>query len=385
MRIGINGTPLFGRRGVRRYTQQLIQHLARIDKENYYALFFICFRYGAEKIPSFPDNKNIVVSRCRIPGKIFEPLSHRLGFPSVDLFTGKTDVFHNTEENPLSCRRAVYLQTIHGMHHKVIPQLMNPAYAALQEKYFHGMLGKADCFAAVSQAVKNELMEHYGIPGEKIAVVYPGIEEHFRVLPEKENIKRFLKEKFSIDGDYILYVGGMDRHKNLNAVMDTFSLCRTRNIFDGRLVLVGPTEKGMTDYFQNLKAQIQRNSLSEHVKLIGYIDEESLVKLYNAAQCLLFPSAYEGCSVTPLEAMACGCPVITSDIPSLRESTGGAALLANPSSIDGLCSAMDKILHDSELEKNLKSLGLKWSAQFNYNKMAHDFLSLYKEINARKN
>lgn len=385
MRIGINGTPLFGRRGIRRYTQQLIHHLTRMDKENHYELFFICFRHGAEKIPSFPDNKNIAVSRCRIPGKIFEPLSHRFGFPSIDLFTGPLDVFHNTEENPLSCQRAVYLQTIHGMHHKVIPHLMNPAYASLQEKYFQGMLGKADFFAAVSQAVKNELMEHYGIPGEKIAVVYPGIEEHFRVLPEKENVKRFLKEKFSIDGDYILYVGGMDKHKNLNAVMDTFSLCRTKHIFDGTLVLVGPTEKGMSDYFQNLKDKIQRESLSEHVKLIGYIDEENLVRLYNVAQCLLFPSAYEGCSVTPLEAMACGCPVITSDIPSLRESTGGAAILVNPSSTEELCSAMDKILHDGDLKKNLTAAGLQWAARFNYNKMACDFLSLYKEINARKN
>lgn len=382
MKIGINGTPLFGRRGVRRYTEQLIRHLARMDHENTYALFFICFRQGADKLPVFTDNINVRSYRCRIPGKIFEPLSHRFGFPSVSAFTGKLDVFHNTEENPLSCRAGVYLQTIHGMHHKVVPHLMNPAYVASQETYFGGMMKRAHVFAAVSSAVKHELMEHYRIPDEKVHVVYPGIEEHFRDLADKESARRALKKAFSLDGDYILYVGGMDKHKNLNAALDAFSQLRAEKIFDGKLVLVGPTEKGMMDHFKTVKDKIIKDTLSEHVKLIGYVNEENLVTLYNGARLLLFPSYYEGCSVTPLEAMACGCPVVTSDIPSLRESTGGAALFANPFSAEELCQCIKKILENIETSQELKIRGLQWASQFNYNKMARDFFSLYKKIYA---
>lgn len=385
MRIGINSTPLFGRRGIRRYTQQLIQHLTRLDKENAYALFFICFRYGEEKIPRFPENKNVVVSRCRLPGKIFEPFSHTFGFPSIDLFTGKLDVFHNTEENPLACRGAVYLQTIHGMHHKVIPHWMNPSYVQLQEKYFQKMVQRADFFAAVSHAVKNELMEHYHIPDRKVYVVYPGIEEHFRVLAEKENVRQFLKEKFSLDGKFLLYVGGLDKHKNILTAIDAFSLCAKEKTFDGKLVLVGPSEQGMADYFKQLMEKIQKEKLSERIKIIGYVDEESLVHLYNGAEMLVFPSYYEGCSVTPIEAMACGCPVITSNISSLRETAENAALFVNSSSCEELSYAIGQVLRGTELMRNLKSSGLQRASQFNYNKMAGGFLSLYKEIYAQKN
>ncbi len=382
MQIGINGTPLFGRRGVRRYTEQLIQHLARLDNENTYALFFICFRHGAERIPAFPENKNMRTYRCRIPGKIFEPLSHTLGYPSIDNFTGALDVFHNTEDSPLACRRGIYLQTIHGMHHRVIPQFMNPSYAKLQERYYAMMMKRAHFFSAVSQAVKKELIEQYNVHPEKVDVVYPGVENHFHVIADKENAKQVIKEKHALRGDFILYVGGMDKHKNLTTALNAFSLLREKKIFDGKLVLVGPTEKGMTDYVDNLKDTIQKKTLPEHVKLIGYVDEDSLVSLYNSARLLLFPSYYEGCSVTPLEAMACGCPVVTSDIPSLRESTGGNALFASPSSEEELCACMEKVLCDTALADDLRARGLQWASQFNYNKMAGDFLSLYKKVYA---
>lgn len=385
MRIGINGTPLFGRRGIRRYTEQLIRHLTRLENENAYALFFICFRHGEEKIPRFPENKNVVISRCRIPGKVLEPLSHAFGFPSIDLFTGKLDIFHNTEENPLACRAGVYLQTIHGLHHKAVPEMMNPSYVASQKRYYDGMMKRAGVFAAVSRAVKNDLMEYYRLPGEKIFVVYPGIEEHFRILTEKEKVIAFLKKTFSLEGDFLLYVGGLDKHKNILTAVDAYSLCRRRNVFDGKLVLVGPSEHGMADYFKQLMEKIQKEKLSNDVKIIGYVNEESLVHLYNAAGALVFPSYYEGCSVTPVEAMACGCPVVTSDIPSLRETTGGAALCVSPSSPEEILTAVEKVLRDGATRKDMRARGLQWAATFNYNKTAADFLSLYEKIHARKN
>ena len=212
----------------------------------------------------------------------------------------------------------------------------------------------------VSQYTKNMLVSKYNISEDKIVVVPMAASKIFKRL------KNFQKENF------ILYVGRFHKLKNIQGILDAFSILRDRYKLDYKLILVG---SGNINSFL-----LNRQSVIRYIEIYENISDFKLVELYNKASLFVFPSLYEGFGFPPLEAMACGCPVIVSNVASLPEVCGDAAYYVDPYDVESTADGMYKILTDKALRENLIKNGLERVKQFSWEKTAREILKIIESL-----
>jgi len=220
------------------------------------------------------------------------------------------------------CRSVV---TIHDCIHLRFPQyLPTPGASAYARMQMGAAARKSDRILTVSDASKKDILEYFDVPPEKITVIYNGIDERFLTEPADEAV-RHVAERYQLEGEFVLYVGNVKPHKNVERLIDAFNLVRQAGHDEVRLVVIGD------EISKNaaLRRAVHRHNLHKHVRFLGFLPDEMLAVVYRLAAVFVFPSLYEGFGLPPLEAMACGTPVITSNVSSLPEVTGGAALLVD--------------------------------------------------------
>ncbi len=359
MKIGIDARML-GWSGVGRYTENLLQGLAEIDKENEYIVF--------KKAP-------------------FPPFSfgEQIFFPLV-LRKKRIDLFHCPHFlNPLLGAKKLVL-TVHDL----IP-LHFPQYFSWRERfYFYQVLKrgikKARRIITVSQYTRKDILDNFKVEEEKIRVIPNAVGKIFRPLESGERVERF-KKKYAITKPYILYVGNQKPHKNLGNLLQAFELLREKLKNRYALVIASPSSRvNKSAAGENLSALPGRQSGGGRDKLdsclihLGNISDEELPLLYNGAELFAFPSLYEGFGLPPLEAMACGTPVLSSNATSLPEVIGEAGVMVNPRDSKGMSEKIWKILSDKELRDSLIKKGLARAKLFSLNKFAEATLRVYKEI-----
>jgi glycosyltransferase involved in cell wall biosynthesis len=235
-------------------------------------------------------------------------------------------------------------------------------------------LRRSDALIAISGATKDDAVRVLGLDPDKISVIYPGIDhDTFSPLLAGDPLKQSrVREQYCTGERYFIYVGDTDWRKNLSRLLDAcFALPD-----DVRLLIVG--KRALRD--QRLAGQIEALGLRQKVILAGFVPVEDLPPLYGAAEALVFPSLYEGFGFPVAEAMACGCPVITSNVSSLPEVAGGAALLVDPASVDEISAAMRRILEDPALRERLKNDGLTQAARFTWERNAAEVFSILHKI-----
>ena len=192
-----------------------------------------------------------------------------------------------------------------------------------------------------------------------------------------------LNKTFSILNNYginepgILYVGGLEPRKNVDGIITSFYKLKTRGVIH-KLVIVSAT-KG--HYYDKILRMIKKLKLEKEVIFTGYVQPDDLPKVYNAADLFVFPSFYEGFGLPPLEAMACGCPVITSNTSSLPEVVGDAGIMVDPHHAEGLADAMHKVLNNDGLKQDMIKRGLKRAKMFSWEKAAKKTLKIYNLLN----
>jgi glycosyltransferase involved in cell wall biosynthesis len=233
---------------------------------------------------------------------------------------------------------------------------------------------RADRIIAVSKNTKKDLVRLCGVPEEKISVIYPGYNsELFRPAQIEEQV---LYDKFDLKPGYILYVGTIEPRKNLVTLLEAYSLLAQRGI-KAPLVLCGPIGWKSEPFFATLRNLRSKNS----VRLLGYVDEEWLPLLYNGASCFAFPSLYEGFGLPLLEAMACGCPVVTSGVSAIPEVVGSSGLmLEDPRDKNLLAEAMSRILEDKDLRARLGAEGIKQASHFTWQNTARETLKVFADV-----
>ncbi len=231
---------------------------------------------------------------------------------------------------------------------------------------------KATRIIAVSQATKRDLMNYLGIPEERIRVVYEGIDHTvFRPSLRSNNFGY----------PYILFVGSEHPRKNLPTLIRAFGKLKERKRFrDLKLVKVGRAGGKETNFREETMKVIKSLNLEGQVVFTELISEEDLRACYCDAECFVLPSLYEGFGFPPLEAMACGSPVITSDSSSLPEVVGGAAIKVSPQDVDGLAEALQNVLTDQQLRRSLVKRGIAQAAKFSWEETAEKTLEVYKEV-----
>ncbi len=377
MKICIDGTPVFAERAIRRYTFNLIRHIPASDKRNAYIAFYIAYSNVFQNSVPRASESNLKNVICKVPGKILVPLWNSLNFPPLELFTGPVDIFHATDFDVPATRNAKIIFTLHGVSYIEAPHWFPETLERTSIKRLNMAIKKCPFFIAVSENTKKQFMAYSGITDRQTFVVHLGIGDEFRVIPEKDALRRALRKKFGLQKPYILYTGALEKWKNIEGLLEAFrSLVQKK--YDGDLILAGP-EGAEGNIFRE---KANASGIESRVHFTGTLpqDTDDLVFLYNGADVFVFPSFVEGFASPPLEAMKCGCPVVTSDVSSLPETVGDAALKINPREPEAIAEAVQKILSDGELKKKLVQKGLERVKQFTWERVARETLAVYNVV-----
>jgi glycosyltransferase involved in cell wall biosynthesis len=234
---------------------------------------------------------------------------------------------------------------------------------------------RAARIAALSKATKQDLLSLLKVPGDKVTVVYPGVSAAFRPLPREDTFG--IAQKHQLREPFILFVGSFHPRKNLKGLLDAYAQIAGQVPHD--LVVVG-SRWGEEDAL----VYSQRTGVADRIRFLKYVPEPDLPLLYNAADLFVFPSVYEGFGFPVLEALACGCPTITTNVSSLPEVAGDAAILVSPTNTTELGAAICQVLADEHLRNQLSQRGLRQAQRFAWTSTAGQILSLLEEASSSR-
>ncbi len=371
--VGINGQLLSGSQtyrsaGVSGYIRQLLAHLPAAAPD----LRLLAFTPDVDLDPA-PALQQRRSARWDTRRPLRRILWEQAALPllarqaMLDLLHGAVNV------NPAiaPCPTVV---TVHDLSFMRYPQ----AFPPMQRAYLHSQVRRSVRAArrviAVSQATKQDVVELFGAPAERIDVVYNGVDAGFCPAPAAE-VEAF-RRRAGLPGRYILHLGTLEPRKNLVRLVQAFARVRAHDAGQPAVKLVLAGGKGW-DY-DAIFAEVARQGLQQEVIFPGYVPDEELAWWYRAAALFVYPSLLEGFGLPVLEAMACGAPVATSNLSSLPEVAGDAALLVDPTSVDALADALLRLLADAGLARELRSRGLAQAARFPWSRTAQETAAVYR-------
>ena len=305
MRIAIDARKLHDF-GIGTYIRNLVLHLARIDTETDYLLLCAAVRLRGGAAASAGTSGRWSSRPAPTRSASSSGSRWRCGASTSTCSTSRT-----TSLPPLiHCRSVV---TIHDCIHLMFPQyLPNRAAYAYARAQIWAAAKRSERILTVSEASKNDILRRFDVPAEKITVIYNAIDDRLRVAPPDEEMER-VRERYQLSGRFVLYVGNIKPHKNLERLIDAFGRLRAAGHDDLKLVIIGDE----ISRYQGLRRAVHQHKLHGHVRFLGFVPIETLAVLYRLASVFVFPSLYEGFGLPPLEAMASGTPVVTSNISSL--------------------------------------------------------------------
>lgn len=367
MRIALNILASGGSlSGMARYARNLIPSLAKVDERNEYVLYVS--RDEALRYSGLGANFQLAPTVASRPLRI---MWEQTGLPA-DLKQRRIDVFHGLSfVTPLvkTCRQVV---TVHDMTFFLFPQY----HGFIKRHYFRSLIPRcvrrADQVIADSESTKADIVRILGAEAEKIKVAYLGTDERFRPGKDAATSSR-LRANYGLSRKVILFVGLIEPRKNLETLIRAYAMLAGA-ARDSCLVLAGPLGWGYQAVFQ----AVSECGVKDRVIFPGFVPEEELPGLYNLADVFVYPSLYEGFGLPVLEAMACGVPVITSNVSSMPEIAGGAALLVEPSDARGLACAIGRVLADQELRQRMSREGIERSSPFTWERTARETLAAYE-------
>ncbi len=309
-------------------------------------------------------------------GKRWTPLFWTfLKWPSIETwFDEKPDIVHNTSLGFPVTTNKKYIVTIHDLGHIVHPEFFPDQHPWIMKRSLDYTLKKADAIVCVSQATANELEEYVGHSlKDRIFVVHEGVDLCFFDLPDLGTLSPFQKQ-FNPDAPFILAVGKLSPRKNTERIIKALASCKDE--IPHHLVMVGGSIHDQ-DLVSKLTADL---GLGKRVHQLGFVTDEQLHALYAKADVFVYPSLYEGFGLTILEAMAAGCPVITSNISSMPEVAGDDALLVDPYSVESISEGILSICQNESMKDKLIPMAKKRAKTFHWNKTAESMAAIYKMV-----
>lgn len=265
---------------------------------------------------------------------------------------------------------------VHDMAHLACPETVRVKTKRWLDLTLKQSCKRADIILTVSEFSKSEIIKYLKVPKEKIAVMLPGVDLSLFRADYSLNQVAEVKHKYNILGDYFLYLGTIEPRKNIQRIIDAYIELGKRVDSLPKLVLAGGKGWLCDSIYENVKDL----DMNDEVIFTGYIDEQDSPLLISGAKALLFPSLYEGFGTPPVEAMACGTPVISSKTASMPEVLGDAGLLVNPYSVDEICTAMERILTDVELCDKLIDKGLERVKRYTWDNSVTVLKQVYNEL-----
>ncbi len=366
MRIGIDARIVhYTQAGIAQYILRLIQGLAEVDRENEFVL--LQSRKDKHRLVDRPNFKRAL---------LWTPSHHRLEQWTlwVEVSGLDLDLLHSPDFIPPFRRNCKSVITIHDLAF-----LLYPNFLTKESARYYGQIDQAvkrtDHIIAVSESTKRDAVRLLGVPERKITVIYESANPIYRPIND-HRVLEGVKNKYGISGDFILFVGTIEPRKNLPGLLRAYRRLLDDYKLRVKLVLVGRRGWLCEEVF----ALVEKLRLEDEVLFLGRVPLEDLLHLYNAARLLVHPSFYEGFGLPPLEAMACGTPVVASNTSSLPEVVGDAGLLVDPHDTSALTVAIWRALTDENLRADMIAKGFKRAQCFSWEKMARETLELYRRV-----
>jgi glycosyltransferase involved in cell wall biosynthesis len=332
-------------------------------------------------VPQFPRARNFSRREVGVRERWLTIMWHRAKVPlPADWLSGPVDVYHCPDFVLPPLRHARGILTVHDLAFLMRPDCADARLRSYLEEVVPRSVRRADFIIADSENTRNDLVVLLGVPPASIAVVPGGVEERFKPITDPELLKKARRKLGVGDAPFVLAIGVLEPRKNLNRLMDAFQELKDRQTVpkDLRLVLAGGKGWLYDDIFQHHDASPVRDD----ILLPGFVPDELLPAIYSAAALLAFPSLYEGFGLPILEAMACGTPVVASRASCLPEVAEGAALLVDPTNVEGLTAALELALVDTDLRTRLIAQGRERASQYSWRRAAEQLLGVYRKVGA---
>ena len=359
--------------GVTRYINGLMRALPRVDLPHQYTLL-VNHRVPESLLP-LASNVERRVTRFPINGTKTRILWEQFVQPIEVAFRG-FDVIHHTDRSmPWLPTGIPSVSTIHDISYASFPETYTRGKVIYNEITARIAAARADQIITASESTKREVMRYLKVQEEKIRVVYDAVDNSFQPISATEVLEE-ARQRLGLPDRVILYVGSFNPRKNLVTLIRAYAELKRTTDLPHKLVLVGPREWKSAPVFQTIRDL----GLESEISLLGLIPDLELVHLYNLADLFVFPSLHEGFGFPPLEALACGTPVVCSNSGSLPEVVGEAAIMVEPRDVEGLARAMERVLADPGLAQQLRGKGLERAQLFSWEKTARETLKVYEEV-----
>ena len=376
MRVSLDGLPLTSlKTGVGHYTFELACALACIEPSSQFEIVYPSTYPSITLVEdgrALPDNLKAI----RVP---VGPLARHwwsAGLPRY-IQESKPDLFHGTNYDvPLWLRCATVL-TIHDLSHLLHPETHEKRSVRRARRRLPLMARTADAIITPTESVRRQVCERLKTSPEKVFAIPEAARASFHPLPFAATAD--VRQRLGVRDDFLLTVGTLEPRKNLSLLVSAFEeVTRARPQSNTQLVIAG----GRGWLSGPLFSAIERSPVRDRIVLADYLHDDVLRALYASCRAFIYPSLYEGFGLPPLEAMACGAPVIVSRIPALTDTTGGAALLFDPRSVGELTQKILELLDDEDGEnarRALSTAGQRRAAEFSWERTAHETLQVYAE------
>lgn len=347
--------------GLGRYSRALIEAIGRVDAVNDYE---VLTPDDSWRFPPRPNMRHRILRFPLFKRRFWEQVAPNL--------VGPYDLLHLPYDSCVAWKRGKFVTTVHDVKPLIFASEAKKSHWNLNRIVERVVVGdrtaQLDHVLTDSLSSRRDIIERLGLPAERVTVVYPGVETD-RFAPSD-------RAASGSDGrPYVLCVGGADPTKNVGALIEAFARLPAALRTSHDLVLAGDFRRR-----REVHDLVKRLGIEAQTVFPGVISDERLVELYQGARLFVFPSLYEGFGFPVLEAMACGCPVISSKASSLPEVTGAAALLVEPKDIEGMSREMGRVLTDEGLRKELRQAGLARAALFSWDRTARETIAVYRQV-----
>lgn len=356
--------------GIGRYTRGLLKNLAKIDKNNHYTVFIT---------PEDDKEYDITAKNFKkavIP-IVHYSLAEQTKFLNI-LNKGNFDLVHFLNFNhPIMYSRS-FITTIHDLTMLLYPvgrSQKSWVRKAAFKKVMKNAAQKSDVVIAISQKTKDDTVKYLNAPKDKIKVIHEAYDNIYHDQYAKSKLVNFRK-KYSLTDKYILFVSQWRPHKGLPNLIKSFELLKEKYNIPHKLVITGKANK----HFPKIANSIEKSKYRKDIVLPGFVPDLDLPLFYNATDLFVFPSLYEGFGLGPLEAMACGAPVVSSDLSCMPEILGDAAVYFDPNNIPKMTQTIADVLSNETLREKMSRASLKQASKYSWEKMARQTLSLYNKF-----
>lgn len=377
MIIGIDISSVSYQTGVSNYTLNLVRNLIKIDKTNQYKLFYSSLRLPLPKeIQDLSTNQNVSIHKFRFPPTLLQILWNQLRLIPIEFLIGKCDIFHTSDWTQPPTISAKTIATIHDLTPFLHPEWHHPKVINAHRRKMYWAVKKCIHLICVSKNTQSDLLRLFPqINKQKTSVIYESAESKYgqflKLSAEIQQKKKdVIKKQYGLE-NFILAQGTREPRKNLNRLIEAF-LDFKKKYPKTKIELAITGKYGWGNDVSTNK--------DPNIKILGFIPEKNMVALHASALCLAYPSLYEGFGLPIIKSIKVGTPVITNNNSSLKEIASDCAILVDPTSINQITKAIEKIINSPKLRHQLSQKGIEASKKFSWTKTAQQTLQVYNSL-----